>query len=500
VFTDHETQFASKIAESTRWVKVVTELYRSSLSSFPEGCQEFETEDRIIRDALARNSHGYGTSQFRKRMDRVGAGAATAVNGFIDKLLQSTHPVVDREYAMVLGALDNKSATEALARRLWQSLAQAGAVDLHEEDIIYAFGGARKQEAESVFLKLDFNHNTAVSLVELHGMLNDVARERDSMSKSMTDVKSSIDTFSGILAVAGLVGIALIYAAFFTANFSRNFMAVTTAVLSLSFAFATTVQEFAASFLFLFIQHPFDVGDRVQVGTDVEMIVERISLLHTVFRGVKDNRLLQIPNRISSTLRITNISRSRMMVERINVMVNTNTTADDLEELQAGLCEFVQSPASRRDYRPGVTVNISDIGDFTSLTLIIKYGHKANWGSESLRLKRRNRFMAEILAVMRRIPILQPGGTAKGSGSLEHPQYTVEISAEEAQAALEKSRNKVQGKRQDGAHGEDQKTDAPAPPESTPVSSAATTTIDRDGLGKESAVSQRNPSVRGLCQ
>lgn len=487
-----------KIAESTRWTKMVAQLYRSSISIFPEGCKEFEAEDRIIREAVTPSKYGHRTSHIRRKIGRANAGVASAVNGFIDRILQSTRTLVSPEYAVVQAALGKMPATEALARRLWQSLAEAGAEDLYEQDIVRAFGPDRREQADAVFLKLDFNRNAAVSLEEMIGMLSDVARQRDSMSKSMTDVKSSIDTFSGILAVAGLVGIALIYAAFFTDNFARNFMAITTAILSLSFAFASTVQEFAASFLFLFVQHPFDVGDRVQVGDDVEMIVERIALLHTVFRGVKDNRSLQIPNRTCSTLRITNLSRSRMMVERITVMVNINTNADDLEELQAKLCEFVQSPASRRDYRPGVTVSIVDIGDFASLTLVVVYGHKANWGSESLRLKRRNRFIAQILAVMRDIPVLPPGGTAKGSGSFEHPQYTVELSAEEAQAALEESRKRVRSKRQDNAQSELKKTDLHLQPEQSLPASATTTAVDHNGHGTTSAMNQRNPTVRGL--
>lgn len=107
--------------------------------------------------------------------------------------------------------------------------------------------------------------------------------------------------------------------------------------------------------------------------------------------------------------------------------------------------------------------------------------------------------MAEVLTIMRRIPVLPPGGTIKGSGSLEHPQYTVEISAKEAQAALEMSWKRAQGKRQDTAQSEGQNTNVQSPPpESSPMASATTTAIDHIGPGKPSAISQRRSTVRGL--
>lgn len=55
-------------------------------------------------------------------------------------------------------------------------------------------------------------------------------------------------------------------AAFFSANFLKNITLFTTSIMSFSFAFAGTVQEFAGSVIFLFVKHPYDIGDRVEVG------------------------------------------------------------------------------------------------------------------------------------------------------------------------------------------------------------------------------------------
>jgi len=48
---------------------------------------------------------------------------------------------------------------------------------------------------------------------------------------------------------------------------------------------------------------------------------------------------------------------------------------------------------------------------------------------------RRNKFMCELLAATRRIPIEPPGGAAPPLGDLSNPAYSVSISDKEAEGA-----------------------------------------------------------------
>lgn len=66
---------------------------------------------------------------------------------------------------------------------------------------------------------------------------------------------------------------------------------------SLSFVFAVTTQEVLGSCIFLFVKHPYDVGDRVDVMGTAEnssLIVEKISLLYTVFKRLDNQQILQV--------------------------------------------------------------------------------------------------------------------------------------------------------------------------------------------------------------
>jgi len=97
--------------------------------------------------------------------------------------------------------------------------------------------------------------------------------------------------------------------------------------------------------------------------------------------------------------------------------------------------------------------------------------------------------MAEVLAAMRRLAIKPPGGTAAGSGSLEYPQYTVEVTKEEVQAAMDKVEELVSAKRNDdklensviGA-----KRDISRPPEVTGATSTAVNRLNQDEMSSRS--------------
>lgn len=63
--------------------------------------------------------------------------------------------------------------------------------------------------------------------------------------------------------------------------------------MSLSFIFAVTTQEFLGSCIFLFVKHPYDVGDRVEINS-IQMVVDRISLLYTVFTRTDKMQIVQV--------------------------------------------------------------------------------------------------------------------------------------------------------------------------------------------------------------
>jgi small-conductance mechanosensitive channel len=200
----------------------------------------------------------------------------------------------------------------------------------------------------------------------------------------------------------------------------------------MSFVFAATCQEFLGSCIFLFVKHPFDIGDRVDV-TEEKLVVERISLLYTVFKRVSNGKLVQIPNIVLNNLWVDNITRSKAMREQISIFVHFETSFEDIKALKDEMHTFVTDKENNRDYLPDIDIEVIGIAELNKMELRIEIKHKSNWANESIRAARRSKFMCALVLALRRVPIYAPGGGDAGLGSADAPAYSVTLSPEQAQ-------------------------------------------------------------------
>jgi hypothetical protein len=192
--------------------------------------------------------------------------------------------------------------------------------------------------------------------------------------------------------------------------------------------------------------------------------------MYTVFRRVDSDKVVQIPHNVANTLWIENVSRSKAMKERLTLNVAATTSFEDIETLRAELQKFVSAAEHKRDFQPDFDIELISVGDMKQLELRVEIQHKvcdrsqhetrncacsesnqiisqSNFANESLRANRRNKFMCELLASMRRVPIEPPGGSALPLGNPLNPYYSVSVPDEVAVAARAKHDDEVDEKR-----------------------------------------------------
>lgn len=138
-----------------------------------------------------------------------------------------------------------------------------------------------------------------------------------------------------------------------------------------------TTQEVLGSCIFLFVKHPFDVLDRVDIGED-QLIVEHISLLYTVFKKINTQKLTQVPNIVLNTQWIQNVSRSKAMKEQLLMYINFDTTLEDIQLLRNEMQAFVLDKENSRDFQPDIDVEVTGISEMNKLELRVEIKHKVS--------------------------------------------------------------------------------------------------------------------------
>lgn len=205
----------------------------------------------------------------------------------------------------------------------------------------------------------------------------------------------------------------------------------------MSFVFAATCQEVLGSCIFLFVKHPYDIGDRVDIATD-QLTVEHISLLYTVFKRVNNGKIVQTPNIVLNNLWVENITRSKAMREQVSIFCAFDTSFEDINALKQEMGAFVRDPQNSRDFHPDIEIEVISISEMNKLELRVEIRHKSNWSNESLRAARRSKFMCALVVALRKVPIAPPGGSDAALGSADKPSWSVAISPEDAKTARQK--------------------------------------------------------------
>ena len=234
--------------------------------------------------------------------------------------------------------------------------------------------------------------------------------------------------------------------AFLNSSLTTTLATAGTALLSLSFVFATTAQEILGSCIFLFVKHPFDILDRVDIGND-QLVVKHISLLFTVFKHVNTHKLTQVPNVVLNTMWIQNVSRSDAMREQLSIYVDFGTTLEDVQLLRNEMQAFVSDKENSRDFQPDIDVEITGIASMDKMELKVEIRHKSNWSNETVRAARRSKFMCALVLALRKIPLNAPGGGGPALGSVDQPTYSVTVSDAQAAANREAAAKAKDAKR-----------------------------------------------------
>ena len=446
----HRKQFNARIKDSKHNIYILGLLYDASRYLFPMYCPEFAEEDYTIADQVGLSSktktpdkRKSGSATPMRIIQNVGAGVDKITSAFGHVAQEVTGKQVfnpNSAHSIVIEALEKNRTAEALAKRIWMSFVVEGRENLLQEDIIDVLGIGRQTEAEEAFWVLDQDGNGDISLDEMILTVTEFARERHAISSSMHDVDQAINVLDQMLAVVAFIIVVLVFVAFLNKSFTGTLATTGTALLSLSFVFAATAQEVLGSCIFLFVKHPYDIGDRVDIGTSgcanqEQFVVEHISLLYSVFRHVQGTgvgRLCQIPHIVLNGLWVENVSRSKAMTEQLTIDIAFETSFEDLQILKNEMITFVTEKENSRDFQSDVDIDIVGTTDQSKMSILVEVKHKSNWANETVRRSRRSKFMCALVSALKAVPIYPPGGGTDAAGSAANPNYSVAISHNEA--------------------------------------------------------------------
>lgn len=411
----HSRTYARRIEQNKSDIATLVRLYEFSKMRLP---------DVDVMDSMG----GTGTKtpmqafseNARQAWTKVGGFANKVGNDFIGRKVAVNHPK-----KVVQELIKNTKSAHTLARIVFRALrADMSKETVYLEDIQQVFDD--EEEAELAFGVFDKDLNGDISMDEFEGVCNEIHLEKKAISASMKDLDSVIKKLDSVFMVVVFIISIIVFVSIISGSAAAALGSAGTTILGLAWMLQATAQEFLQSIIFVFVKHPFDVGDRVTIYGNVGVLgrgddyyITEVSLLYTEFKKM-EGHIVQAPNSTLNTLFILNHRRSNGLANPVSLQVRFGTTEEQIEELKARMLDFCLE--NKRDYHSRILSEIKTLDEMRSATMNIVFFHKSSFQNELLRLSRHNRFLTELMRQMVDLGIQAPFRNEPG-GSREHPVF-----------------------------------------------------------------------------
>ncbi|KAJ0523259.1 putative mechanosensitive ion channel MscS, LSM domain superfamily [Helianthus annuus] len=174
-----------------------------------------------------------------------------------------------------------------------------------------------------------------------------------------------------------------------------------TALVVAAFIFGNTCKTIFEAIVFVFIMHPFDVGDRCVVD-GVQLIVEEMNILTTVFLRY-DNEKIYYPNSVLSTKPISNFYRSPDMSDGVEFSIDFTTPVEKIGLLKDKMKKYLEK--NPQFWHPNHSFVVKEIENVNKIKMAMFFNHTMNFQEFGEKNRRRSELVLELKKLFEELKI-----------------------------------------------------------------------------------------------
>ncbi|KAH7519258.1 mechanosensitive ion channel protein 10 [Ziziphus jujuba] len=279
---------------------------------------------------------------------------------------------------------------KAAAYRIFQNVAKPHSKYIDEDDLLRFM---RKEEVDLVLPLFEGAVETGkIKRKSLKNWLVNVYLERKSLAHSLNDTKTAIDELNRLVSMIVIVVIIVVWLILMGFLTTQILVFISSQLLLVAFMFGNTAKTVFEAIIFVFVMHPFDVGDRCVID-GVQMIVEEMNILNTVFLRY-DNEKIFYPNTVLATKPISNFFRSPEMSDSVEFAIDVSTSIETVGALKSRIKGYLESKPQH--WRPGHSVVVKEIEDVNKMKMALYITHTINFQNYGDKTNRRSELVLEM--------------------------------------------------------------------------------------------------------
>lgn len=353
--------------------------------------KEKEQEGGITIDHLHRLNQKNVSAWNMKRLINI---VRKGVLSTLDEQLQQSNG--DDEAAV---EITSEKQAKVAAKKVFINVAKPGSKFIYLEDIMRFM---REDEAlKTMQLFEGGTEAKGISKRALKNWMVNAFRERRALALSLNDTKTAVNKLHQMLNVLVGVIILVVWLLILKVATTHFLVFMSSQVLLVVFMFGNTAKTTFEAIIFLFVMHPFDVGDRVEID-GVHMVVEEMNILTTVFLRF-DNQKIIYPNTVLSTKPISNYYRSPDMGDAIDFCIHISTPMEKITSMKERITRYIENKSDH--WYPAPLIVMRDVEDLNRIKWSVWISHTMNFQDMGERWARRALLVEEMVKTFRDLDI-----------------------------------------------------------------------------------------------
>ncbi|XP_058225528.1 mechanosensitive ion channel protein 6-like [Rhododendron vialii] len=294
--------------------------------------------------------------------------------------------------------ITSEAQARAAAKKIFFNVAKPGSKCIYMEDLLHFL---REDVASKTMTLLQgASECKEISKQTLKNWVVYAFKEQRALSLSLDDTKSAVNKLHQLLNIAVAILVFVISLLILRIT-STPLLVFLGSQLLAGYLFGNSWKTAFEAIIFVFVTHPFDVGDRCEVD-GVQMVVEEMTILTTVFLRY-DNQKVVYPNCLLATKPISNYYRSPDMRDAVDFCIHIATAMEKIAMMKDRITRYVETNSNH--WHPAPVIVLRGMEDMNRLKYSVWLSHQMNHQDMDKRWMRRTLLVEEMIKIFRELDI-----------------------------------------------------------------------------------------------
>lgn len=294
--------------------------------------------------------------------------------------------------------ITNEEEAIAAAYHIFRNVAQPGCRHIDEMDLRRFM---IKEEVDIVLPMIDVAETGHIDRKALTDWVVKVYNGRKALAHALNDTKTAVKQLEKLVTAILIIIIIIIWLLLMEIATTKVILFLSSQLVVAAFMFGNTCKTIFEAIIFVFVMHPFDVGDRCVVD-GVQMVVEEMNILTTVFLRY-DNEKIYYPNSVLATKPISNFYRSPDMGDSLEFSIDFKTPLELIGTLKEKIKKYLEK--NPLYWHPNHSVVVKEIENVNKIKMAIFLNHTMNFQDYGEKNRRRTELVLEIKRIFEELHI-----------------------------------------------------------------------------------------------